>query len=62
MKRFDNSWYFPDHEEHLQDWMGTVGDRHPVSGRLIYQGAKYHAALKYTTDRRRAIDIGAHVP
>lgn len=62
MKRFDNSWYFPDHEEHLQEWMGTVGDRHPLPpGRLLYQGAKYRAALKYTTDRRRAIDIGAHV-
>lgn len=58
MKRFDE-WYFPDHEEHLQEWMGTVGDRQ--HGRLIYQGNKYRTALKYTKQRRRAVDVGGHV-
>lgn len=59
MKRFDE-WWFPDHEEHLPEWLGTVGDRQ--HGRLIYQGHKYRAAMKYVRpDPRRAIDVGAHV-
>lgn len=59
MKRFDE-WWFPDHEEHLQEWLGTVGDRE--HGRLIYQGHKYRAAMKYVRPQRRvAIDVGAHV-
>lgn len=59
MKLFNNEWWFPDHEEHLQDWMNTVGDRQ--HGRLIYQGHKYQAAMAYVTNHRRAIDVGAHV-
>lgn len=59
MKLFNNEWWFPDHEEHLQEWMNTVGDRQ--HGRLIYQGAKYRAAMAYVTNHKRAIDVGAHV-
>jgi FkbM family methyltransferase len=59
MKRFDE-WWFPDHEEHLQEWLATVGDRQ--HGRLIYQGHKYRAAMGYVRpEPRRAIDVGAHV-
>lgn len=58
MKKFDE-WWMPDHEEHLQEWMNTVGDRQ--HGRLIYQGHKYRSALAYCTQRRVAIDVGAHV-
>jgi len=58
VKRFDQ-WWFPDHEEHLQDWMNTVGDRR--HGRLTYQAHKYDAAMRYVTQRRCAIDVGAHV-
>jgi FkbM family methyltransferase len=58
MKRFDE-WWMPDHEEHLQEWMNTVGDRR--HGRLAYQGRKYDEAMKYVTQWRVAIDVGAHV-
>lgn len=60
MKKFDN-WYFPDHEEHLPEWMTTVGDRR--HGRLTYQAHKYDAAMRHVPvdRRRRAVDIGAHV-
>jgi len=58
VKQFDK-WMMPDHEEHLQEWMNTVGDRQ--HGRLVYQGHKYRAALQYVKDRRRAIDIGTHI-
>lgn len=60
MKFFkEGGWWLPDHEEHLQEWMNTVGDRQ--HGRLIYQGHKYRAAMKYVTERSCAVDIGAHV-
>jgi FkbM family methyltransferase len=51
---------FPDHEEHLQEWMNTVGDRR--HGRLTYQAHKYDRAMAHVRpERRRAVDIGAHV-
>lgn len=59
MKKFDE-WWMPDHEQHLQEWMNTVGDRQ--HGRLIYQGHKYRSAMQYVRpEPRRAIDVGAHV-
>lgn len=54
---FDH-WYLPDGETHLQTWMSTINRR--VDGRLTYQYHKYEAALKFCTQRRRAVDVGAH--
>lgn len=58
MIRFED-WYLPDGEQHLQQWMTTTGRRR--AGRLTYQIHKYEAALKYCTQRRVAVDVGAHV-
>lgn len=52
-------WWFPDYEEHLQEWMLKV--KLQERGRLTYQRHKYLAALKYCKQRRFAIDIGGHV-
>jgi FkbM family methyltransferase len=56
--RFDE-WWLPDGETHLQHWMQTTNCRE--HGRLTYQRHKYLAALPYVRQRRRAIDVGAHV-
>jgi FkbM family methyltransferase len=58
MKQFDK-WFFPDHEEHLPQWMANVGQKR--HGRLCYQIAKYEEAMKYVKGRRTAIDVGSHV-
>lgn len=58
MKRFDQ-WYLPDCEEHLQKWMSTINRRR--DGRLTYQSQKYDNAIKSTTSRRVAIDVGSHI-
>ena len=52
-------WYLPDGERHLPGWMASVNDAR--DGRLLYQGSKYRAAIDYCSDRRVAIDVGAHV-
>jgi FkbM family methyltransferase len=58
MIKFDK-WYLPDGEKHLPEWMSKVSNRQ--DGRLTYQYTKYDHALKYCSNRRVAIDIGAHV-
>lgn len=58
MIQFDK-WYMPDGEAHLPAWMARVN--HRVDGRLTYQYEKYDAALKLCTERRIALDVGAHV-
>lgn len=52
-------WTFPAGEAHLPAWMKKVNDKR--DGRLLYQGSKYRAAMKFVTQRRTAIDIGGHV-
>lgn len=50
--------YLPDGEEHLT----MMIDKGPiVDGKGTYQYHKYKAALAATPDRRRVIDVGAHV-
>lgn len=56
---FDDTWYFPDGETHIPQWMTQVRNR--VQGRLRYQGKKYDAAMLLTQRRRMAVDVGAHV-
>jgi FkbM family methyltransferase len=52
-------WYFPDHEEHLPEWLKKNGIL--VDGRLAYQYKKLQAALRWVRSWRAAIDVGAHV-
>lgn len=52
-------WTFPDGERHLPAWMKKMGDKR--DGRLLYQGSKYRAAMKYPVQKRGVIDVGAHV-
>lgn len=58
MKQF-GGWSFPDHEQHLLEWMRKVNDLQ--TGRLRYQGKKQDAALQWCTDKRVAVDVGAHI-
>lgn len=59
MKKFDE-WWFPDHEEHLLEWMRKTHKR--VDGRLTYQYGKYLAALGWVQDKKgMAIDVGSHI-
>jgi FkbM family methyltransferase len=58
MIEFDGT-FFPDGEQHLPDWMSKVGQRR--NGKLQYQYHKYEKALRYVTQRRVAVDVGAHV-
>lgn len=58
MRTFDG-WHFPDHERHLIAWMQQMKQRR--HGRAAYQLTKYLKAMEFVTERRRAVDIGAHV-
>ena len=53
-------WWFPDHEQHLIEWMNAAGQ--DCAGRPAYQRHKYLEALKWTRPGRRlAVDVGAHI-
>jgi FkbM family methyltransferase len=58
MKEY-GGWQFPDHEQHLQQWMSKTNDL--AHGRQRYQGTKQIEALKWVRDRRVAIDCGSHI-
>lgn len=58
MKEF-GGWQFPDHEEHLLEWLKKTNDL--KDGRLRYQGKKQDAAMGWCTQFRTAVDVGAHV-
>lgn len=58
-KMFD--WWFPDHEQHLPEWLAKVDPPVMLHGRRIYQGHKQVEVLKHCKKRRTAIDVGAHV-
>lgn len=60
MKMADG-WWFPDGEEHLPGWMADPKVRMIINGRPAYQGQKQQAALELCTQRRVAVDVGAHV-
>src|SRR3546814_16202540 len=57
MKKFDE-WWFPAQEEHLPEWLATVGDRQ--HGRLLYQGKKYRTALRHVDEpqHREVTSVG----
>ena len=58
MKQIAGIWV-PDWEEHLRPFLED--QTHWVNGRGTYQREKLQRALSYVTDKRRAIDVGAHV-
>lgn len=58
MLKFD-AWYFPEGETHLPTRMARRRAR--VDGRLTYQYHLYVRSLAAGTQRRVAVDVGAHV-
>ena len=54
---FDH-WMLPDGEEHLPTWMSHQNQR--VDGRLSYQYKKYEGVMRHVSQRRVAVDVGAH--
>ncbi len=62
MKFFD-SWFWPDGEDHMTQWITEPKNRLILNGRSSYQGKKQALALEYCPpDRRRTmIDAGAHI-
>lgn len=60
MKQF-GGWYFPDHEQHLLDWMQNDRHAQEVDGRLSYQYHKLSMALEFCRNFRVAVDVGAHI-
>lgn len=58
MKTF-GGWHFPDHEQHLIEWLTKVNET--VDGRLRYQGKKQDLALSFCKQKRVAVDVGAHI-
>lgn len=64
MKKVD-SWWFPDGERHLPEWMANAKNRIILNGRPSYQGKKQIACIntvkKYKGTARTAIDVGGHI-
>lgn len=64
MKKVD-SWWFPDGEKHLPEWMANAKNRIILNGRPSYQGKKQIACVntvnKYKRTTRTAIDVGGHI-
>jgi len=56
-----DSWYFPEGETHLPQWMANPKVRMILNGRPAYQGQKQEAAISYCKQRRVAVDVGGHV-
>lgn len=64
--KFVDSWWFPDHEQHLPQWMATPKARMILNGRPAYQGKKQLAALAAVGQLGRgaprlAVDVGGHI-
>lgn len=62
--KFVDGWWFPDHEEHLIEWMANPKARMILNGRSAYQGSKIQHALKLVRaakECRTAVDVGAHI-
>lgn len=61
MKHVD-SWWWPDHEEHMVEWMANPKNRIVLNGRSSYQGKKQQAVLRHCAGRDGLyIDVGAHI-
>lgn len=55
-----SGWWFPDGETHLPKWLKGRNDR-DASGRLLYQGDKFRAAVDHCNAFGVAVDVGAHI-
>lgn len=60
MKHVD-SWWWPDGEQHMLQWMAHPKNRVILNGRPAYQGKKQQAVLQLCHRRRVAVDVGAHI-
>ena len=63
MKQY-GGWFFPDHEEHLLDWLAVNGVK--IDRRLAYQWKKIQAAMLFVASTKgkiphTAVDVGGHV-
>lgn len=59
-----HGWWWPDHEQHMIDWMGSPKNKIKLNDRWTYQGRKQIAVLDLCKSLGRtkvAIDIGGHV-
>ena len=54
-------WWWPDHEEHLLEWMRNPKTAHVINDRQAYQGIKQLAVVRHCKHFRTAVDVGAHV-
>jgi FkbM family methyltransferase len=55
-----HSWYWPDHETHLIEWLDKTPP-YVLNGRKAYQGNKQAVALRHCRSFHTAIDVGAHI-
>ncbi len=58
MKLVD-AWWMPDRDTHFKPWL--LYNQQRRDGRLCYQLHKYDEAMKAVTQRRVAVDVGAHI-
>lgn len=54
-------WWFPEHEQHLPEWMRHPKNQLKMNGRLAYQGRKQLAVLEQCKQFRTAVDVGGHI-
>lgn len=59
--KFEDGWYWPDTEHHMNAWVAAPKNRIMLNSRPAYQGKKQLALLKLCKNFRTAIDIGAHI-
>lgn len=57
------SWYWPDGEQHMVEWLADPKNRLVLNDRPAYQGKKQQLALYHCAPERRRtmIDCGAHI-
>lgn len=60
MKQF-HGWWWPDHENHMIEWMAKPSNQLELNGRMTYQGRKQVATLARCKRNGVAVDIGAHI-
>jgi FkbM family methyltransferase len=59
--KFEDGWWFPKGESHLQQWMANARVRMVLNGRAAYQGQKQQAVFELCRSFRTAVDVGGHV-
>lgn len=61
--KFVDTWFWPEGELHMLEWIADPKNRRVINGRPAYQGKKQLIALDHCTmDRRRVmVDAGAHI-